>query len=312
MARAASGTSASSLSEAVRRLEARLGVRLLNRTTRSVAPTEAGARLLERLGPALSEVEAALDVVNRLPRPAGRHAPAERAGQRRAAGPARHRAALPRRLSRYPAGGDRRGRLRRCPGGRLRRRHPLRRAAGAGHDRGSDRPAQTALRDRGVAGLSRSARPPGPSARPAGARLPARSLRERRDDQPGNSSATARSCGWIRPVRCIVRAGAATDLAVDAAFAGTGIIHLFEDWLRPYLEAAPCFRFWNPGGKPSQGRFFITQGAATCPRRSAPSSISSPRIVRRFVFRHRQKTDGQALAPSPYRSSSLPCSYAAS
>ena len=36
--------SASSLSEAVRRLEARLGVRLLNRTTRSIAPTEAGAR----------------------------------------------------------------------------------------------------------------------------------------------------------------------------------------------------------------------------------------------------------------------------
>ncbi|HQS18510.1 LysR family transcriptional regulator [Reyranella sp.] len=56
--------SASSLSEAVRRLEARLGVRLLNRTTRSVAPTEAGARLLERLTPALGEVEAALDVVN--------------------------------------------------------------------------------------------------------------------------------------------------------------------------------------------------------------------------------------------------------
>jgi len=45
-------------------LEVRLGVRLLNRTTRSVAPTEAGARLLERLGPALGEVEAALDSVN--------------------------------------------------------------------------------------------------------------------------------------------------------------------------------------------------------------------------------------------------------
>lgn len=60
----ASGSSASSLSEAVRRLEARLGVRLLNRTTRSVLPTEAGARLAERLVPALGEVEAALDVVN--------------------------------------------------------------------------------------------------------------------------------------------------------------------------------------------------------------------------------------------------------
>lgn len=59
-----SGMSASALSEAVRRLEARLGVRLLHRTTRSVAPTEAGARLIERLGPALGEVEAALDLMN--------------------------------------------------------------------------------------------------------------------------------------------------------------------------------------------------------------------------------------------------------
>src|SRR6218665_492089 len=58
------GVSASSLSEALRRLEAGLGVRLLHRTTRSVVPTEAGARLLDRLGPALGEVEAALDVVN--------------------------------------------------------------------------------------------------------------------------------------------------------------------------------------------------------------------------------------------------------
>jgi DNA-binding transcriptional LysR family regulator len=60
----ASGASASGLSEAVRRLEAQLGIRLLNRTTRSVAPTEAGLRLLEQLGPALTEVEAALDIVN--------------------------------------------------------------------------------------------------------------------------------------------------------------------------------------------------------------------------------------------------------
>ncbi|MBZ6077485.1 LysR family transcriptional regulator [Microvirga puerhi] len=58
------GVSASSLSEAVRRLEARLQVRLLNRTTRSVTPTEAGERLLERLNPALQEVAAALDEVN--------------------------------------------------------------------------------------------------------------------------------------------------------------------------------------------------------------------------------------------------------
>ena len=59
-----SGASASGLSEAVRRLETLLGVRLLHRTTRSVVPTEAGQRLLERLGPALDEVQAAVDVVN--------------------------------------------------------------------------------------------------------------------------------------------------------------------------------------------------------------------------------------------------------
>jgi len=68
----ASGASASALSEAVRRLEADLGVRLLNRTTRSVAPTEAGERLFARLGAALAEVEAALDGARALrDRPAG-------------------------------------------------------------------------------------------------------------------------------------------------------------------------------------------------------------------------------------------------
>lgn len=58
------GVSPSSLSEAVRRLEERLGVRLLNRTTRSVTPTEAGQRLLDRLLPALGEVAASLDALN--------------------------------------------------------------------------------------------------------------------------------------------------------------------------------------------------------------------------------------------------------
>ncbi|MDR3508592.1 MAG: LysR family transcriptional regulator [Caulobacteraceae bacterium] len=63
-AAAVRGVSASSLSEAMRRLETRLGARLLNRTTRSVTLTEAGARLLERLTPALGEIAAALDTVN--------------------------------------------------------------------------------------------------------------------------------------------------------------------------------------------------------------------------------------------------------
>lgn len=60
-AAAARQTSPSGLSEAVRRLETRLGTRLLNRTTRSVTPTEAGAALLERLMPALTEIASAVD-----------------------------------------------------------------------------------------------------------------------------------------------------------------------------------------------------------------------------------------------------------
>ncbi|GGO97539.1 LysR family transcriptional regulator [Stakelama pacifica] len=68
-----SAYSASTLSDAVRRLEEQLGVRLLNRTTRSVTLTEAGERLLERLEPALAEVGASLDAVNAFrDRPAGR------------------------------------------------------------------------------------------------------------------------------------------------------------------------------------------------------------------------------------------------
>lgn len=62
----AGGQSASMLSDAVRRLEQQLGLRLLLRTTRSVTPTEAGGLLLGRLRPALDEVASALDVLNTL------------------------------------------------------------------------------------------------------------------------------------------------------------------------------------------------------------------------------------------------------
>ncbi|RWP17167.1 MAG: LysR family transcriptional regulator [Mesorhizobium sp.] len=62
----------SAVSHAVSSLEARLGVRLLARSTRSVAPTEAGAQLLERLRPALSEIDLALEsAVEARDRPAG-------------------------------------------------------------------------------------------------------------------------------------------------------------------------------------------------------------------------------------------------
>jgi DNA-binding transcriptional LysR family regulator len=58
------GVSRSRLSETIRGIEERLGVRLLNRTTRSVALTEAGERLLARLRPVLADLSAALDSVN--------------------------------------------------------------------------------------------------------------------------------------------------------------------------------------------------------------------------------------------------------
>jgi DNA-binding transcriptional LysR family regulator len=57
------GTAPSTLSHAMRGLEVRLGVRLLNRTTRSVSPTEAGLALLGRLQAALSSLDEALDAV---------------------------------------------------------------------------------------------------------------------------------------------------------------------------------------------------------------------------------------------------------
>jgi DNA-binding transcriptional LysR family regulator len=66
------GTSQSALSHTVRRLEERLGLRLLTRTTRSVALTEAGERLFRTVGPRLEEIEAELESLSELrEKPAG-------------------------------------------------------------------------------------------------------------------------------------------------------------------------------------------------------------------------------------------------
>ncbi|RYG27534.1 LysR family transcriptional regulator, partial [bacterium] len=59
------GTSQSNLSHTIRRLEARLGIRLLTRTTRNVAPTEAGERLIETLRPAIQELDTQIANLNR-------------------------------------------------------------------------------------------------------------------------------------------------------------------------------------------------------------------------------------------------------
>jgi len=66
------GVSQSALSHTMRELEARLGVRLLSRTTRRVAPTEAGQRLVQTLGPRFEEIEAELAALRELRnKPAG-------------------------------------------------------------------------------------------------------------------------------------------------------------------------------------------------------------------------------------------------
>jgi DNA-binding transcriptional LysR family regulator len=66
------GVSQSALSHTIRGLEARLGLRLLTRTTRSVSPTEAGERLLANVGPHLEEIETELEALGELrEKPAG-------------------------------------------------------------------------------------------------------------------------------------------------------------------------------------------------------------------------------------------------
>lgn len=66
------GLSQSALSQIVRALEQRLGVRLLNRTTRSVAPTQAGERLLQNIGPKFDEMDVELAALSELrEKPAG-------------------------------------------------------------------------------------------------------------------------------------------------------------------------------------------------------------------------------------------------
>lgn len=66
------GVTQSALSHTIRQLEARLGIRLLTRTTRAVSPTEAGQRLLDRIGPHFDEIEAQVEALSELrDKPAG-------------------------------------------------------------------------------------------------------------------------------------------------------------------------------------------------------------------------------------------------
>lgn len=260
----ANGTSASSLSEAVRRLEAQVGVRLLNRTTRSVAPTDAGKGLLSRLGPALTEVEAALETVNDFrDRPAGTlrlNVPVVAA---RLVLPA----IVPPFLAAYPdirleiiaeenfvdileAGCD----------------------AGIRYD---ERLEQDMI-----------AVPIGPRVqRFATAASPSYLARRGRPEHPHDLLVHA--ClrgrfpsGAIPPweferdgevVRVdptgplIVRIGGGVDLNVDAALAGTGIVYLFEDWLRPHLDSGALEPILQPWWQSFSGPFLYYPGRRLVP-----------------------------------------------
>ena len=250
----ASGGSASGISEAVRRLEARLGVRLLNRTTRSVALTEAGSRLLERLGPALDEVEAALDVVNGFrDRPAGTLRLNVPVSAARLVLPA----LLPPFLAAYP-------------------------------DIRVDVIAEESFVDMLAEGCDAGIRyeerleqdmiaiPIGPRIqRAATAAAPAYLERHGRPQHPRELLHHACMCGrfasgssppweFERDGEVVmlevtgpltVRLGAATDLAVDAALAGSGVVHLFEAWLRPHLDSGALEPILQDWWRPFSGPF---------------------------------------------------------
>jgi len=260
----ASGSSASGLSEAVRRLETQLGVRLLNRTTRSVVPTEAGRGLLERLGPALAEMEAALDVVNGFRnRPAGSlrlNVPVSAA-----------RLVLPRIVPPFLAA---------YPDIRLEvvTEESFVDILASGCDAGiryEERLEQDMI-----------AVPIGPRVqRFAIAASPAYLDRHGRPEHPsellGHACLRSRFSGramapWEferggEAVRVdpsgplIVQAGGGSDLAVEAAVAGIGIVGLFEDWLLPYFESGALEPLLEPWWERFSGPFLYYPGRRLVP-----------------------------------------------
>ncbi|MFJ1472535.1 LysR family transcriptional regulator [Massilia orientalis] len=246
-ARATSG-SASGLSDAVRRLEAKLGVRLLNRTTRSVVPTEAGRSLLARLDPVLNEVESALDVVNGFrDTPTGTlklNVPMSAA-----------RLVLPSIVPRFLAA---------YPEIRLEviADESFVDVLAAGCDAG--------IRYEEKLEQDMVAVPIGPRVqRMAAAAAPDYLDRRGRPRHPRDlldhacMRARFASGAIIRwtferdgetitidpPGQLLVQVGGALDLKIDVAVAGTGIVYLFEDWLRPHIdrgELEPVLEPWWP------------------------------------------------------------------
>ncbi|GLQ48464.1 LysR family transcriptional regulator [Dyella lipolytica] len=260
----ASGSSASSLSEAVRRLEKRLGVRLLNRTTRSVLPTEAGARLAERLVPALGEVEAAVDVVNSFrDRPTGTlrlNVPASVA-----------RIVLPSIVTPF---------LKTYPEIKLEVivEDSFVDMLAAGCDAGiryDERLEQDMIAVPIGPRFQRFATAASPDY------LNARGRPEHPRDLLDHACLRGQFAGGVIPtweferdgeiVRVdpsgplMVRLGAAVDLAVEAAVGGLGVIHLFEDWLRPYFDRGALEPVLEPWWQTFTGPFLYYPGRRHLP-----------------------------------------------
>jgi DNA-binding transcriptional LysR family regulator len=258
------GVSASGLSEAVRRLESQLGVRLLNRTTRSVVPTDAGRVLLERLGPALGEVAAALDVVNSFrERPAGTlrlNVPVSAA-----------RLVLPRIVPPFLAA---------YPDIKLEivAEDSFVDVIAAGCDAG--------IRYDERLELDMIAVPIGPRVqRFATAAAPAYLERRGRPAHPrdllGHVCLRGRFVSGAMPIweferdgeivrvdpagPLVVQSGGVMDLAVDVAVAGSGIVHLFEDWLRPHLDSGALEPVLKPWWQRFSGPFLYYPGRRLVP-----------------------------------------------
>lgn len=259
-----SGGSPSGLSEAVRRLEERLGVRLLNRTTRSVALTDAGASLLQRLGPALTEVEAALDGVNSFrEQPVGTL-----------------RLNVPVSVAHLVLPPIVAGFLAAHPGIRLEviTDENLVDVLAAGCDAGI-RYEERLERDM-------IAVPIGPRvqrfAAGASAAYLARCSRPQHPrDLLGHACLRHRFPSGVTPaweferdgeiVRVdptgplVVTAGGATGLAVAMAVAGLGIVGLFEDWLRPYFDSGALEPVLEPWWQRFSGPFLYYPGRRLVP-----------------------------------------------
>ena len=260
----ATGRSASGLSESVRRLENQLGVRLLNRTTRSVVPTELGLQLISRLRPALSEVKSALDVVTGIgERPAGTLRLNVPVSAARLVLPA----IIPRFLAAYPE-----IQL------EIFAEESFVDILAAGCDAGiryEERLEQDMI-----------AVPIGPrTQRFATAASPDYLDRRGRPQHPrdllnhaclrGRFSGRAPSPWEYRRGEEVVRVdpngpltvqlGAATDLLVDAAIAGTGILTLFEDWLRPHFNSGALEPVLEPWWQTFTGPFLYYPGRRYLP-----------------------------------------------